>query len=549
MKKRVVSTIVVFVLIIATAFGFMLEKKGLFLDEIYSYGLSNSHYAPFLSTIFDDGFVDKTFTSSDFNHYLTVQDGELFDVESVFYNQAHDVHPPLYYLLLNAVSSFTPNSFSIWTGLLLGLPIWLLTGLLLYRLAKRITGKWELALLAVALWTLSQAGISSLLMIRMYVLLTLMSVLLGNLLERIIAGSYHPLRFILVGIVILAGCLTQYYFIIYAFFSCLACGIVLLRKKHFRYAAAFALCSIMGVVLFFVIWPNIFVHLFAYSGTVSGEGVVRNFVNIFDWSRRIAKFGWLTFRGMPVAVLLLTVFLALLLIFKFKHSNVDHKGKFLSNPEIKQGSERALALILPALMTWIILALISPYYNVRYVFNIMPMIAIAVVSLIQIAIPIIKSNSLQSSIKTKIRFPFFLVFGGLAVTFTLCSTLIIEPDYLYKQFSAYDDSISEYTDSPCVYYSDNKNPAITSDVLQLQQFTDVHITDSVGTVCPSLETYLSEKGNFKYLVVYIDIHHLSSAYNASEVLPELATYVDASSAKLLYTGDFSQAWLLSRDDA
>ena len=79
-KTQIISTVVVAALIAVTAFGFMFEKKGMFLDEIYSYGLSNSHYAPFMNTLNDGNLVGSTLTGDDFNDYLTVQQLSLIHI-------------------------------------------------------------------------------------------------------------------------------------------------------------------------------------------------------------------------------------------------------------------------------------------------------------------------------------------------------------------------------------------------------------------------------------------------------------------------------------
>ena len=51
-----------------------------------------------------------------FKDYLTVNKGEEFKLGSVIYNQTHDSHPPLFYLVLHLISSFFPGEFSKWFG-------------------------------------------------------------------------------------------------------------------------------------------------------------------------------------------------------------------------------------------------------------------------------------------------------------------------------------------------------------------------------------------------------------------------------------------------
>lgn len=75
-----------------------MEKSGYFLDEIYSYGLSNSYEAPFLRlSVMGGTITDKTITSEAALDCLAVDpDGsDAFAYGSVLYNQSQDVHPPL----------------------------------------------------------------------------------------------------------------------------------------------------------------------------------------------------------------------------------------------------------------------------------------------------------------------------------------------------------------------------------------------------------------------------------------------------------------------
>ena len=125
--RRYWALVLVFVIVTGVCFMFAGRKSGMFIDEIYAYGLSNSHYAPFLTDIKDGEMVGKTFTRQELFDYVAVTDGERFDAGSVYYNQVHDVHPPLHYWLLNAVCSLFPDTFSKWTGLALNYVLYMLT--------------------------------------------------------------------------------------------------------------------------------------------------------------------------------------------------------------------------------------------------------------------------------------------------------------------------------------------------------------------------------------------------------------------------------------
>ena len=169
-------------LVSGVCFLFAGRKSGMFIDEVYSYGLSNGHYTPFIKNLADDQIL----TRQELLSYLTVDPGEGFDLASVYDNQVRDVHPPLYYWLFNAASSLTPGVFSKWTGLILDYLIYMAALLLLYRLCMRLFGSRFLSAAAVGLYGLSVIGLSTMLMIRMYVLLTAFSLDLACLAARLL---------------------------------------------------------------------------------------------------------------------------------------------------------------------------------------------------------------------------------------------------------------------------------------------------------------------------------------------------------------------------
>ena len=95
--KKHAALLAVLVIISAACFLFAGRKEGMFIDEIYSYGLANSYYAPFVTDLKDGDMLDKVMTRQELVDYLSVGEGDGFAFGSVYYNQIRDVHPPLYY--------------------------------------------------------------------------------------------------------------------------------------------------------------------------------------------------------------------------------------------------------------------------------------------------------------------------------------------------------------------------------------------------------------------------------------------------------------------
>ena len=218
--RSLLPLLMVLVLVLAVCLHFCLWKSGMFIDEIYTFGLANSHYMPFIGHGDHDRIQEQIITREDFFDYLAVTDSEPgFDAGSVYYNQVQDVHPPLYYWILNFCSTLARGQFSKWIGLIPDLLIYLGLLALLYALGMELFGNRLIAASVAALYGFSQVGLSTMLMIRMYVLMTLFTVLLALLVARELRAPSGKREFG-IGLTIFAGLMTQYYFVFYAFFLC-----------------------------------------------------------------------------------------------------------------------------------------------------------------------------------------------------------------------------------------------------------------------------------------------------------------------------------------
>ena len=98
-NKYTIVLVILIILQVANLIFWGGKKEGYHIDEIFSYGLSNGYYDPFPYYETDDYFMvwhDVEF----FTDYVMVPEEHRFAYDSVWYNQAADVHPPLFYAAL-----------------------------------------------------------------------------------------------------------------------------------------------------------------------------------------------------------------------------------------------------------------------------------------------------------------------------------------------------------------------------------------------------------------------------------------------------------------
>ena len=520
--KKYFALILVFVMVTGVCALFSYRKSGMFIDEIYSYGLSNSHYAPFVFSLKDDNMVDKTFSRQELLDYLSVITDDKFDFGSVYYNQERDVHPPLYYWLLNIASSLSGTGFSKWTGLALNYVIYMLTLLFLCKLVFVLFGSPDNAAATAVLYGLSVIGMSTMVMVRMYALLAFFTVLLAYFVARLMRERKAWL-YAAVGASIFAGLMTQYYFVFYAFFLCAAYDIYALIKKDYRSFLIFSVSAILGVGALVLCFPACLNQLFA-NALVSGGSAVENLLDTSSYSGRLeyykkARLYLKAVRYVLIGALALLAALSPKLIraAKEKHICLD-----------------SLVIFLPVVPAYILVAVASPVAQHRYVYNLIP-IAVFGVSILFYLLETAAGEFKHSYAVKKL-----LVL--LVAATALWQAKAMPPDYLYPEHYDYNAMVDQYSTVPCVYFDDNYAGPMTQDLLQLIRFDSVFVANDPNSA--ALKQYI---GDADTIVAYIDVSEFwSSGFDAEEILSALSSATGLTKVDELYSYELSRTYTLSK---
>ena len=354
--KRSWALLLALVMVASVCLLFSTRKAGMFIDEIYTYGLSNSSFHPFLST---DGerygsIEHRVITREELLDYVSITGDEGFDFASVYYNQVHDVHPPLYYWLFNIASTLARGSFSKWTGLVLG-------------------GSRYNAAATALLYGLSCIGLSTMVMIRMYVLLTLLTVVLMYFVADLMV-QFRPRTCVLTGLTILAGLMTQYYFVFYAFFLCASFVVWAVIKKRYKALAWFIPCAMLGAASLLLVFPAALKHLFS-GELVSGESAMDNLTNSALYAVRLRTFAGFLRHGLKAAIYAGLICIGGIcgLFPKVQAASFEHRLSW-----------SWLVFLIPAWLSFVLVAVISPVDEPRYIYNLMPAFVLTVSFLIDI---------------------------------------------------------------------------------------------------------------------------------------------------------------------
>ena len=521
--KKYWAVALMFVMVTAVCLLFSCRKSGMFIDEIYTYGLSNSSYAPYITDIKGGNALGQVITREELFDYVAITEGEGFDFGSVYYNQAMDVHPPLYYWIFNAVSSLFPNSFSKWTGLALDYVIYMLALLCLYKLVKELFGSRDIACAGVILYGLSLLGLSTMLMIRMYVLLTMLSLLLAYLIARLMR-DFSPRLCPLVGLTILAGLMTQYYFVFYAFFLCGAYVLYVLGKKEYKKLLWFVLWAMGGALCLLLAFPDCINQLSA-DKLVSGGNAMENLSTFSQYPQRLLYYFGEVRHGLKAAILVtMASLLALVLLFRSVKKAAGEKPLRLES----------LVVILPAFVTLPVVAILSPVMDQRYVYNIVPFFVVAVCLLLYWLSLALEGGKRPALVGKAV----LLAIAALALWQARC----VPPAYLYPEYRDYDALVEQHAGEPCVYFTDNYFSPMTQDLLQLLHFEDFYVTDADG-----YRDMLGYLGSSEEFVAYIDIsEYWASGYDPEEIIKNIRENTDYDKAELLYQNGLSATYVIAK---
>ena len=522
--KKYGAIILAFIMTAAVCLLFATRKQGMFIDEIYTYGLANSWRSPYLSDLKGGTLSDQIFTWEDIQEYLTVGEDDRFAAGSVYYNQTRDVHPPLYYWGINFVSSLFEGSCSKWIGLSFNIVFYLLTLFVLCKTVLLLPGSLDNAAATAALYGVSVLGLSTVMMIRMYTLLTFFTVLFAYTVLKILRAPEKKQLYFLLTAVIFCGMMTQYYFVFYAFFTCLAFDIYALIRKEYKVFFRFSLCAVLGVALMFAAFPASFRHLFVGNGqVVGGSSVTEALKDTALYAEHIRKFREANEKLKAVKYVCIAA-LACLAAFSWKLPAAVREKKIPFD---------ALVILLPAPVTFLTVAVISPVQEHRYIYNIAPIFVLGISFLLGV---------LENSIG-RFKGEFFVkkaVVLAVAVT-ALWFAKCMPPTSLFTEQADYDSIIAPYTDCPCVYVSDEFFAPLTQDLLQLAKFRDFLVVRDCAS--PALAEYL---GDAESVVLYIDTSkNWSSGFDAEETTARFGESTGMADCELLYTYDYEGSGGLS----
>lgn len=464
LKKLIVEyqNLVLFLLLVAVLLLQILlrvdvanEKAYLHIDEGYSYGLMN--YSK-VDIIANDGIYERWHDSAYYQDYLSISSEEAFNLKPVYENQKNDVHPPFYYLLLRIASSFTLDIFSKWTGIILNIIIFVLSSIMIYFISNKLFKNKLYAIFIVLVNGFTLASIETTIFIRMYALNTLNLLIITYLHMK----NYHReilgiQELVLMSICIIIGSLTHYYYLVFFFILFMIYIIKFIKIKNIKNLIRYIGMMIVSAAISLAIFPYSFVHIFmGYRGTqaISDLEKVEQIWN--SLGRYLAILNNNVFNGILIFLLILGFGIVIYKIMRNKKITIKFQNK------------EQWIMLLPTIFYFLIVAVVSPYQEIRYIMPICPFIVIGIFYLLKILLEKVISTN-----KT------FVVLNMIFIIMLFFPRIMgLKVRYVYKDYQHVINEIETNHDIPVLYIININHNRIMDDIYLFSKIDHSYIIDA-----------------------------------------------------------------------
>lgn len=315
-----------------------------------------------------------------FKDYITVDGQDAFQYLSVYFNVKDDNHPPLHFMMLHTVSSLFWGQIRPFMGCIINMAA--VAGIMIFlmklgRVYAGFLGMEErgrlLGLFAALLYGLSTGAMATVLLIRMYGVLSFFCVAFFYLcIQKWKNREYDQKNFRLIAVTAL-GFWTQYFFLFYCILLSAVTFFALLLKKRSREGLCFlrsmAAAGAVGVVIF----PFSIADVLSSSrGTEALENLSQGFRG---YGERLFSFGTIlgerTFGSLFWILAAMAVFCGV-----WGSWRILKKGKTKKERKEDAVREAICMLIMPAAGYFLLASRMSPYLVDRYVMPVFPFAAL-----------------------------------------------------------------------------------------------------------------------------------------------------------------------------
>lgn len=496
-RKKNKGEFVVLAVIFLLGCFFISRKEGYHMDELLSFELANAEFTPWIVTtqpegrlekfvrneIYGDSFgetvanitenvkdvlknrgASKMFSykadvyeepvwipAEQFRDYITADSRDNFNYLSVYFNVKDDNHPPLHFMALHTVSSVFRGKISPWMGCGINLVLILGICILLMKICREfLFADKEPGIAVCILYACGMAGIATLLLIRMYAMLTFFCMAALYLhMKKKKTGRWKYQNKLLV-LVTVCGFLTQYYFVIFMLFLAGVTVVYLWRtekKSLLYYIRTMGISAVLGLCIFPFSVSDV---LYSERGVESVQNLGGGFSGLGE---RLGNFWKIVLEqvlggGAGTGIFLITVAAALVCwgLVKLGQDRELAKVKKVEREKARRSKGSPVweysMICVPCIGYFLVVVKIAPYYADRYLMPVFPLMALLM--------GIVLRKSLDFLGKYLKAFGHRGVLTGLAVLLVAPNLWMTTPAYLYQGYGLQETMAKEYWDRACL---------------------------------------------------------------------------------------------------
>jgi len=461
------------------------KKSYIHMDEAYSMGLASFDKVEIQD---NEDFYNIWHSKDYYEDYISVQKKEKGKYRQVYENQKNDVHPPLYYLFLRIAMGFSKNGYSKWPGIVVNIIIFigitLLTYLILQELLENEKFAKEKSAILTLISAITMASLTNVIYIRMYALSTFNIMLTTFLHIKLLkCGKANLKLLIFVGLSALVGSLTHYYYLFFLAMMYLIFAIKFAKEKDWKSFGFYTLTMVIAAIISLAIFPYSINHMFfGYRG----QGVIDKFKNISMFLENIknylAKVNRFCFNGIGIGVLLLEI--CAYIYLKIRKTNM--KNKEISN--------KCKIILAPTLFYFLLVAVASPWIELRYIMPICSLIFVIGIYFAYILLENIFSEKIVN-----------IVMAIILIAILISPAILkIEPEVMFSDKKEIVSTLENELNLPTIYVFYSENNRFLDDILLFAKLDNSYIAKDLEYSSENINEIFEGKDTSKGIIVFIN---------------------------------------------
>ena len=511
----------VLILVVQLAFSLFWadQKQYLAPDELFSYVSANN--PDYIGKVPKDVWLGDGW----YTEYASAQADHTFEYEIPYYNQDKDVHPPLFYLFLHTACSVIPGEFSFLAGTACNIAFFMACTIVLYFLTKEVFKSKGCGVLTAFLFAVSYSGLNTIVFVRLYMLMALLVLLHALVYMKYMEKEKIPLKgYLFLGLTLVAGMLTQYYFVMIAFFFALWYGVKFLSQKQYKKTACFVGTFAVSAGVSIGCYPTMIHHIF---GTSRGVEARENLSHAGGYLDKL-KTMWGLLDSQLFTNVFLLIFLGIIILILIS---------FVCKKELSRAPMWKIGVILFACCGYfLIVTKIAPYQIDRYLMPIYPLIYMVVIGIVFGLMKVWVPAKVAGAVC-------ILGFGGLSAIHMMHSSI----PYTYAKDEVVVPRIElaqEYSDTYAVYVGEEEDMYDYFNVVQTLKehkgFYNIGNLNQITKIRNGMAKLESEDTFLLYVNHEIDLGEVVLCMK--EVFPQ----IDFTGESILHTDEEWKVYLIEK---